>query len=102
MKYIRNILLSLVGVYILSLVFISIDINDNRPFVSLFKKLQTDSALEVVDFSVEKKDYLNFRYGSLWKNNRLDWRPSDGKYLRFRKRTFKTLKLIRVLIKKII
>ena len=61
MKYIRNILLSLVGVYILSLVFISIDINDNRPFVSLFKKLQTDSALEVVDFSVEKKDSLKPR-----------------------------------------
>ena len=58
MKYIRNILLSLVGIYILSLVFISIDINDSRPFVSLFKKLQTDSALEVVDFSVEKKDSI--------------------------------------------
>ena len=52
MKYIRNILLLLVGLYVFSLVFISIDINDSRPLVSLFKKLQTDSALEVVDFSV--------------------------------------------------
>ena len=33
-------------------------------------------------------DYLNFRYGSSWKNNRSDWRPSDGKYLRFRKINF--------------
>ena len=33
-------------------------------------------------------DYLSYRYGSLWKKNRSDWRPSDGKYLRFRKINF--------------
>ncbi len=49
----------------------------------------------IVKIPKNYKDYLNFRYGSLWKNNRLDWRPSDGKYLRFRKINFyKSMPLI--------
>ena len=32
------------------------DVYDSRPIISLFKNIQSDSALEVVDFSVEKKD----------------------------------------------
>jgi hypothetical protein len=33
-----------------------VDVYDSRPIISLFKNIQSDSSLEVVDFSVEKKD----------------------------------------------
>jgi hypothetical protein len=55
MKYIRNGLLALIGIYITTLGFIYIDIEDSRPIISLFKNLQSDSSLEVVDFSVDKE-----------------------------------------------
>ena len=54
MKYIKG-LLVLVGIYIITLGLIYIDIEDSRPIISLFKNLQSDSSLEVVDFSVDKE-----------------------------------------------
>ena len=53
MKYIKGLLL-LVGIYIITLGLIYIDIEDSRPIISLFKNLQSDSSLKVVDFSVDK------------------------------------------------
>ena len=54
MKYLKGIAL-LVSLYIITLGLIYIDIEDNRPIISLFKNLQSDSSLEVVDFSVDKE-----------------------------------------------
>ena len=54
MKYIKG-LLVLVGIYIITLGLIYIDIEDSRPIISLFKNLQSDSSLEVVDFSLDKE-----------------------------------------------
>ena len=54
MKYLRNTVLLFVVLYIATLGLIAIDIYDSRPVLSLFKKLQSNSALEVVDFSIEK------------------------------------------------
>ena len=58
MKYIRNAFLVFVGLYILTLLFIYVDVYDSRPLISLFKKIQSNSALEVVDFSVKKNESL--------------------------------------------
>ena len=58
MKHIRNTLLVFVGLYILTLMFIYVDVYDSRPLISLFKKIQSNSALEVVDFSVKKNESL--------------------------------------------
>ena len=38
--------------------FIYVDVYDSRPLISLFKKIQSNSALEVVDFSVKKNESL--------------------------------------------
>ena len=54
MKYLKNVLLIILGLYIFVLGFIFIDVGDYRPLVKLFKNLQSDSALEIVDFSVNK------------------------------------------------
>ena len=54
MKYLKGIAL-LVSLYIITLGLIYIDIEDSRPIISLFKNLQSDSSLEVVDFSVDKE-----------------------------------------------
>ena len=56
MKYIRNALLTIIGLYILILGLVYVDVYDSRPIISLFKNIQSDSALEIVDFSIEKKD----------------------------------------------
>ena len=56
MKYLRNAILVLIGLYVLTLGLVYVDVYDSRPIISLFKNIQSDSALEVVDFSVEKKD----------------------------------------------
>ena len=56
MKYLRNAILVIIGLYVLTLGFVYVDVYDSRPIISLFKNIQSDSALEVVDFSVEKKD----------------------------------------------
>ena len=56
MKYLRNAILVIIGLYILTLGLVYVDVYDSRPIISLFKNIQSDSALEVVDFSVEKKD----------------------------------------------
>ena len=56
MKHLRNAILVIVGIYVLTLGLVYVDVYDSRPIISLFKNIQSDSALEVVDFSVEKKD----------------------------------------------
>ena len=58
MKYLRNLFLSLFGLYILTLMFIYIDVYDSRPLINLFKKFQSDSALEVLDFSVTNNENI--------------------------------------------
>ena len=56
MKHLRNAILVILGLYVLTLGLVYVDVYDSRPIISLFKNIQSDSALEVVDFSVEKKD----------------------------------------------
>ena len=56
MKHLRNALLLIVGLYILTLGLVYVDVYDSRPIVNLFKNLQSDSALKVVDFSVDDKN----------------------------------------------
>ena len=56
MKHLRNAILVIVGIYVLTLGLVYVDVYDSRPIISLFKNIQSDSALEVVDFSVKKKD----------------------------------------------
>ena len=55
MKYLRNSLLLIFGIYILILGMVYVDVYDSRPILNLFKNIQSDSAAEVVDFSVNKK-----------------------------------------------
>ena len=61
MKYLRNLIILIVGLYILTLGLIYVDVYDSRPLISLFKKMQSDSALEVVDFSVDSTKNSNSR-----------------------------------------
>ena len=61
MKYLRNLIILIVGLYILTLGLVYVDVYDSRPLISLFKKMQSDSALEVVDFSVDSKKNSNSR-----------------------------------------
>ena len=56
MKHLKNAILVIIGIYVLTLGLVYVDVYDSRPIISLFKNIQSDSALEVVDFSVEKKD----------------------------------------------
>ena len=55
MKYLRNSLLLIFGIYILILGMVYVDVYDSRPILNLFKNIQSDSAAEIVDFSVNKK-----------------------------------------------
>ena len=61
MKYLRNLIILVVGLYVLTLGLIYVDVYDSRPVISLFKKMQSDSALEVVDFSVDSSKNSNSR-----------------------------------------
>ena len=61
MKYLRNLIILIVGLYILTLGLVYVDVYDSRPLISLFKKMQSDSALEVVDFSVDSTKNTNSR-----------------------------------------
>ena len=61
MKYLRNLIILIVGLYVLTLGLIYVDVYDSRPVISLFKKMQSDSALEVVDFSVDSTKNSNSR-----------------------------------------
>ena len=61
MKYLRNLIILIVGLYVLTLGLIYVDVYDSRPIISLFKKMQSDSALEVVDFSVDSSKNSNSR-----------------------------------------
>ena len=61
MKYLRNLIILIVGLYILTLGLVYVDVYDSRPVISLFKKMQSDSALEVVDFSVDSSKNSNSR-----------------------------------------
>ncbi len=56
MKHLRNAILIIIGIYVLTMGLVYVDVYGSRPIISLFKNIQSDSALEVVDFSVEKKD----------------------------------------------
>ncbi len=56
MKHLRNAILVIIGLYVLILGLVYVDVYDSRPIISLFKNIQSDSSLEVVDFSVEKID----------------------------------------------
>ena len=58
MKYLRNFFLIVFGIYVTVLGFVMVDVTDARPLISLFKNIQSDSALEVIDFSVEKTNNL--------------------------------------------
>ena len=61
MKYLRNLIILIVGLYILTLGLVYVDVYDSRPLISLFKKIQSDSALEVVDFSEDSTKNSNSR-----------------------------------------
>ena len=61
MKYLRNLIILIVGLYFLTLGLVYVDVYDSRPLISLFKKMQSDSALEVVDFSVDSTKNSNSR-----------------------------------------
>ena len=61
MKYLRNLIILIVGLYVLTLGLVYVDVYDSRPLISLFKKMQSDSALEVVDFSVDSSKNSNSR-----------------------------------------
>ena len=61
MKYLRNLIILIIGLYILTLGLVYVDVYDSRPLISLFKKMQSDSALEVVDFSVDSTENSNSR-----------------------------------------
>ena len=56
MKHLRNAFLTVIGLYILTLGLVYVDVYDSRPIINIFKNIQSDSALKVVDFSLEKKD----------------------------------------------
>ena len=56
MKYIKNILFIIVGIYISTLLLIYFDLEEKRPIVSLFKLFQSDSSLEVADFSLDNNN----------------------------------------------
>ena len=55
MKYLRNSLLLIFGIYIFILGMVYVDVYDSRPILNLFKNIQSDSAAEIVDFSVNKE-----------------------------------------------
>jgi Protein of unknown function (DUF3604). len=55
MKHLKKILLLIIGLYVVTLGLVYVDVYESRPIISLFKKIQTDSALEIVDFSVDKE-----------------------------------------------
>ena len=61
MKYLRNLIILIVGLYVLTLGLVYVDVYDSRPIISLFKKMQSDSALEVIDFSVDSSKNFNSR-----------------------------------------
>ena len=54
-KKLLYLFLLLSGLYLALLLIIDFDVNEKRPFLNFFKSMQSDSALEVVDFSVDKK-----------------------------------------------
>ena len=54
-KKLLYLFLLLFGLYLALLLIIDFDVNEKRPFLNFFKSLQSDSALEVVDFSVDKE-----------------------------------------------
>ncbi|OUW88696.1 MAG: hypothetical protein CBD86_02835, partial [Gammaproteobacteria bacterium TMED226] len=50
----KKLLIAIPVLYILTLGLVYVDVYDSRPIISLFKNIQSDSSLEVVDFSIEK------------------------------------------------
>jgi len=55
MKHLKYLILIIAGLYLVTFGFVIIDVSDSRPLVSLFKKFQSDSALKVVDFSIDEE-----------------------------------------------
>ena len=41
------------SLYLLTFIFISFDLRETRPIISLFKLLQTDTSLNIIDSSLE-------------------------------------------------
>ena len=50
----KKLLIAIPVLYIITLGLVYVDVYDSRPIINLFKNIQSDSALEVVDFSIEK------------------------------------------------
>ena len=44
------------SLYLLTFIFISFDLRETRPIISLFKLLQTDTSLQVIDSSLQIED----------------------------------------------
>ena len=44
------------SLYVVIFIFISFELNNTRPAVSLFKLLQTDTSLKVIDSSLEQNE----------------------------------------------
>jgi hypothetical protein len=60
-KILLYLFLILSGIYLALLLIIDFDVNEKRPFLNFFKSMQSDSALEVVDFSVDKEKSSKFK-----------------------------------------
>ena len=56
MKYIKNVVLLVVGLYVTTLFFIYLDLEEKRPIISLFKLFQSNSSLEVIDYALDETD----------------------------------------------
>ena len=56
MKYIKNVALLVVGLYMTTLFFIYLDLEEKRPIISLFKLFQSNSSLEVIDYTLDETD----------------------------------------------
>ena len=56
MKYIKNVALLVVGLYVTTLFFIYLDLEEKRPIISLFKLFQSNSSLEVIDYALDETD----------------------------------------------
>ena len=56
MKYLGKGILVLVSLYFLVLGFVYFDVYEKRPLISLFKLLQSNSSLEIIDHSIDDRN----------------------------------------------
>ena len=52
----KKALISAPIIYLTIALLAYVDVNNSRPILTIFKNIQTDSALEIVDFSVDKPE----------------------------------------------